>query len=158
MAKDINELIDDLGNSDEFVQEEAIADLELRSDESTDYLIEALTIKKSKDIKIGVAKVLGFIGDSKAIDPLIATLKDPNKLVRREASTALSRMGDSAVEPLINILDSDDWKIRGAAAWALGNLKDLRAIEPLEKLLKDESGFVKAGAKWAIDNLNKSNQ
>ena len=29
------------------------------------------------------------------------TLKDNNKLVRREASTALSRMGEPAVEPLI---------------------------------------------------------
>ena len=77
-----------------------------------------------------------------------------NKLVRREASTTLSRI-QSAVDPLIDLLDDEDWKVRGAAAWCLGNLKDERAIEPLTKLLDDESGFVKSGAKSAIDSIKR---
>ena len=84
---------------------------------------------------------------------LILTLRDNNKLVRREASTALSRMGQIAVDPLIEILDDEDWRVRGAAAWALGNLKDDAAIEPLEALLEDESGYVRAGALNAINSI-----
>ena len=52
--------------------------------------------------------------------PLIETMKDDNKWVRRSASGALSNMGKSAVEPLIQTLKNDDWRVRGGAAWALG--------------------------------------
>ncbi len=76
-------------------------------------------------------------------------------MVRREASTSLSRMGEPAVDPLIEILNDEDWKIRGAAAWALGNLGDEKAIPALEKLLDDESSFVKQGAQSAINSINK---
>jgi bilin biosynthesis protein len=50
-------------------------------------------------------------------------------------------------------LDDEDWRVRGAAAWALGNLKDDAAIEPLEALLEDESGYVRAGALNAINSI-----
>ncbi len=76
-------------------------------------------------------------------------------MVRREASTSLSRLGAEAVDPLIAILNDEDWRVRGAAAWALGNLNDEKAIEPLEELLEDESAFVSSGAKNAIANIKK---
>ncbi|OQD58857.1 hypothetical protein MBBAR_7c00290 [Methanobrevibacter arboriphilus JCM 13429 = DSM 1125] len=156
MEKTIKQLIEDLNNDDEFVQEEALGLLEFRSEESLDPLIEVLSTKgTNKNIKMSSAKLLGIIGDEKAIDPLIATLKDNNKLVRREASTALSRMGDKAVDPLIAILDDDDWRVRGAAAWALGKIGDKNAIGPLKSLLDDDSGFVRTGAKFALDNIEE---
>lgn len=155
MEKSIEELIKDLNNADELFVEETCAILQMRIDESFDKLIEALNSKK-KNIRLNATKVLGMNGDSKAIGPLIDTLKDNNKLVRREASTALSRMGNEAVDPLINILAADDWRVRGAAAWVLGSLKDEKAIKPLEKLLDDESGFVKTGAKNALNSIKNS--
>lgn len=158
MEKDIPDLIEDLNDDDEFVQEEACGILEMRADESFQYLVDALKNKKShKKVKICSAKILGSIGDAKAIDPLIATLKDNNKLVRREASTALTHMGDQAVDPLLNILSDDDWRVRGAAAWALGSIGNKKAIKPLNNLLEDENGFVKTGAKWALANINEEN-
>ena len=154
MEKTIHDLIQDLNDDDEFVREEAFGMLELRSEEAFEDLIEVLTNKKShKDIKQSSAKLLGIIGNEKAIDHLIAALKDNNKLVRREASTALSRMGEKAVEPLIAILGDEDWRVRGAAAWALGKIGDKRAVDPIKPLLDDESGFVRTGAKFAIDNI-----
>lgn len=156
MEKSINELVKDLGDKDDFVVEEAVGLLEMKAEESFDALVEALS-NRNKNTRLNAAKILGFIGNGAAIEPLINTLRDHNKLVRREASTALARFGQDAVDPLINILDDEDWKVRGAAAWALGNLKDEKAIEPLEKLLDDESGFVKAGAKNAIQNIKNAN-
>ena len=158
MDKDIPDLIEDLKNDDEFVQEEACGMLEMRADESFKPLVEALQSKKShKKIKIYSARILGAIGSDEAIDPLIATLRDNNKLVRREASTALTRIGDNAVDPLLSILNDEDWRVRGAAAWALGSIGNKKAIEPLNNLLDDENGFVKTGAKWALDKINKVN-
>ncbi|MDR1818618.1 MAG: HEAT repeat domain-containing protein [Methanobrevibacter sp.] len=153
MVKTINELINDLANPDEFVQEETKILIEERGTKAVDPLIDALLNNRNKDIKISSAKLLGIIGDNKAIDPLIKTLKNPNKLVRREASTSLIKMGNNAVEPLIKLLENEDWKIRGAASWALGSIGDKRAIEPLKNLLNDESGYVKSGAQKSLNTL-----
>ena len=152
MSKSVEELIEDLNNQDEFVVEEAVGKLELMGDESVDALMSALSHRK-KNIRLNAAKILGIISNPKSIDVLILTLRDNNKLVRREVSTALSRMGPLAVDPLIDILDDEDWRVRGAAAWALGNLKDDVAIKPLEGLLEDESGYVRAGAINAINSI-----
>ena len=154
MERSIDELIELLNDKDDFVVEDVIGELELRKDESLDPLIEALSSRK-KSIRLHAATLLGAINDPKAIPALIETLRDNNKLVRREASTALSRMGEPAVDPLIDILGDEDWRVRGAAAWALGNIGDERAIPELEKLLDDESGFVKQGAQSAIASIKK---
>ena len=156
MSKSIEELIEDLNNQDEFVVEAAAGELGMMGEESVDALISSLSHRK-KNVRLNVAKILGSMSNPKSIDALILTLRDNNKLVRREASTALSRMGSLAVDPLIEILDDEDWRVRGAAAWALGNLKDESAIEPLEALLDDESGYVKAGAENAIHNIKNAN-
>ena len=151
---EIDELIEKLNDKDDFVVEDAIGALELKGEEAVDPLIDALSSRK-KNIRLNAATLLGAIDDEKAIPALIATLKDNNKLVRREASTALSRMGEPAVDPLIETLNDEDWRVRGAAAWALGNLGDEKAIPALEELLDDESGFVKSGAQSAIASIKK---
>ena len=154
MERSIDELIELLNDKDDFVVEDAVGELELRADEAVDPLIDALSHSK-KQIRLNAATLLGAINNLKAIPALVATLKDNNKLVRREASTSLSRMGQPAVDPLIETLEDEDWRVRGAAAWALGNIGDEKAIPALEKLLDDESGFVKQGAQSAIKSINK---
>ncbi|WP_407377433.1 HEAT repeat domain-containing protein [Methanobrevibacter sp.] len=154
MARSIDELIEQLNDKDDFVVEDAMGELELRGEEALDPLIEALSHRK-KQIRLNTATLLGAINDPKAIPALIETMHDNNKLVRREASTAVSRMGEPAVDPLIETLSDEDWRVRGAAAWALGNIGDEKAIPALEKLLEDESGFVKQGAQSAINSINK---
>lgn len=156
MDRSIEDLIESLNSDDEFVIEEAMGLLEMKADEAIDPLISALSSRK-KNIRLNAAKLLGVLDNPKAINALILTLRDNNKLVRREASTSLSRLGGDAVDPLIGILDDEDWRVRGAAAWALGNLDDERAIAPLEALLEDESAFVSSGAKNAIANIKKEN-
>ncbi len=154
MEKTIEELIELLNDKDDFVVEDAVGQLELKGADALEPLMGALSHRK-KNVRLHAATLLGAINDEKAIPALLETLKDNNKLVRREASTALSRMGAPAVDPLIATLADDDWKVRGAAAWALGNLGDEKAIPELEKLLDDESGYVKAGAKSAIESIKK---
>ncbi|MGL4669614.1 MAG: HEAT repeat domain-containing protein [Methanobacteriaceae archaeon] len=155
MEKTIEELIQDLKSEDELDLEQAFAEFEMRKEESAEALIKALTKKgQNKDIKKGAAKVLGIFKETKAIDALIATLYDGNKLVRREASTALSRMGEAAIDPLLAVINDKDWKVRGAAVWALGGIKSEKAVDDIAKLLDDESGFVKSGANWALNKID----
>ena len=154
MENSIEELIELLNDKDDFVVEDVKGQIELKGEDAVDPLIDALSSRK-KNIRLNAATLLGAIGDEKAIPALIATLKDNNKLVRREASTALSHMGEPAVDPLIETLGDEDWRVRGAAAWALGNLGDEKAIPALEELLDDESGFVKQGAQSAIASIKK---
>ena len=109
--------------------------------------------ERNKDIKLGAIEVLKAIGDTRAIPALVKTLEDRNKLVRREASTALTTMGDEAIEPVLAELDSPKWRVRGAACWILGALGAEEALPKLEELLEDESSFVQYGAKDAINRL-----
>jgi HEAT repeat protein len=77
-----------------------------------------------------VAKALGRLGDSKAVEPLISLLKDENVQVRDSAAKALGRLGDpKAVEPLIPLLRDNN--VQYNAAEALIYLGDARGIRTL---------------------------
>ena len=66
---------------------------------------------------------MGRLGDGRAVEPLIAALKDGDEGVRREAAEALGRLGDArAVEPLVAALAAPRWSARKAAAAALYSL------------------------------------
>lgn len=69
---------------------------------------------------------LGYIGDSRAFDPLLAVLNNKN------VKTQASRLGSPK---------SDDYNLRAYAAFALGYLGDQRAVNPLIKSLR-EDGFI----------------
>ena len=56
-----------------------------------------------------------------------------------------------AIEPHIQALKDDDWKVRVRAIEALR--KDANAIKPLIDLLKDKSVFVSLRAAEALDEL-----
>lgn len=155
MEKTIDQLILDLKDDDEFVREEAKAMIELKGDEAIEPLIAALS-NRSKDIKMAAASILGMKKTEEAIDALVKTLNDPNKLVRKEASTALTQMGSAAVGPVKEVLKSPDWRVRGAAVWILGSLKDQSVIPDIEGLVDDESAFVRSGVKFALEELNNS--
>jgi HEAT repeat protein len=75
------------------------------------------------------AKALGAIGDARAVEPLIAALK--NVYYHNTASNALAKIGTPAVEPLIAALNNDNIAVRNGAAEALGEIGDVRAVEPL---------------------------
>ena len=108
------------------------------------------------DVQYGAAEALGEIGDSGAVEPLIAALKnDEYSGVRWKAAEALSKIGAPAVEPLIGALSHDDDDVRWKAAIALGEIGDPQAIEPLILLLCDEDRFVKSHAALALGAIGE---
>lgn len=101
-----------------------------------------VALLKSLEAGQSAAEALVRFG-AKAVDPLLAALKEPDAGARRLAATALGTIGDKrAVEPLSYVMQSDDeYSVRTAAAKALGELKDPRALWVIVGTLKlrDES-------------------
>jgi HEAT repeat protein len=80
---------------------------------------------------------LGEPKDSRAVEPLIAALKDTDSGVRRNAASALGGRRDSrVVEPLIIALKDTDSGVRRNAASVLGQAKDPRAFSAFLAALK----------------------
>jgi HEAT repeat protein len=70
-------------------------------------LIEQLGHRR-KHSRRAAAEALGWIGDVRAVEPLIVALKDTHESVREAAAKALGWIGDKrAVEPLTALLSDE---------------------------------------------------
>jgi len=110
------------------------------------------------DMQQAAAKALGQLGDTRAVEPLIAALhEDRNSNVRQAAAEALGQLGDTrAVEPLIAALRHPIpvLYVQQAAAKALGQLGDTRATDPLvDTALRDRDLDVRQAATTALKRL-----
>ncbi|MCP4258867.1 MAG: HEAT repeat domain-containing protein, partial [Planctomycetes bacterium] len=66
----------------------------------------------------------GEIKDARAVESLIAALKDNNSTVRWSAAEALGKIKDArAVGPLIDALEDDDNSVRREAEKALEDME-----------------------------------
>lgn len=83
-------------------------------------LIPVLKDKHSR-VRSEAAVVLGNIKDPRAVEPLIAAIKDTQ--VRWDAARALVKIGGPAVEPLIAALKDKDRLARQGAAAVLFEIK-----------------------------------
>lgn len=126
------------------------------------------------DPKEEVARILGELGDARAVPVLIATLKDEGHNnwdynTKVSAANALGQIKDErATYPLIDALidaleDSEIeeqqlgecglQKIRYIVVWALSEIGDLRAAEPLIEALRDEEHEVRKVVNEALIKL-----
>jgi len=75
------------------------------------------------------ARVLGNLGDDRAVDALLACLTRDDHAVSRYAILSLGKLGDPRVLPkLRDILAGDDLQLKSATATALADLGDTTAI------------------------------
>jgi HEAT repeat protein len=103
-----------------------------------------------------VTQALKKMRDPRAVEPLIAALRDrESALLRGRSAWALGEIKDPrAVEPLIALLNHWDKYVRMRAAWILGKLQDSRAVEPLiSALLKDAYTGVARNAARALGEI-----
>jgi len=104
--------------------------------------------------EVGLATALGKIKDARAVEPLIAVLKDKDSSVRSEAAAALVSIGTPAVELLVATLKDKDSSVRSGSVGALGKIKDARAVEPLmDCLKKDKDPSVRSEAAAALVSI-----
>lgn len=114
-------------------------------EKSFDELINELKTSPSEKVRYNAARMLGELGDPKAVEPLIDVLQnDKNGSVRLYAARALGELGDiSATEPLIQSLKEDrNVDVRVRAARALGKLGGTEVVAPLVEALSDNNSQV----------------
>jgi HEAT repeat protein len=108
-------------------------------------------------LRAEAARGLGTLGDSQAIEALLAAMADDESAqVRLAATYALGLLDDSRkIEPLIAKLQDqqEEAAIRGMAAEVLGNSYDSRAIAPLLEALADPEVEVRFWAVFALGEL-----
>ncbi|MGL5836700.1 MAG: HEAT repeat domain-containing protein [Waterburya sp.] len=122
------------GNLIEFKNPEAVNPLIQILQSST----ESINPEEQAGIKALVARILGEIGDSRAVLPLIKILCDEEYLTRYWTIISLGKLKDSrATLHLINLLQDSHQEVQKIAIWALGEIKDIGAIEPLTKLVSE---------------------
>lgn len=102
------------------------------------------------------AAALVSIG-SQAFDPLVAALRQPQWVARRNAAWALGALDDQrALGALVAALGDREPDVRAQAAWALGALDDPSSMDRLATALKDEDVRVRRQAAWALGALGDS--
>ncbi|MBE3090658.1 MAG: HEAT repeat domain-containing protein, partial [Actinobacteria bacterium] len=110
----------------------------------------------NSDARRYAAIALGEIGDSLAVKPLIAALKDKDLEVHCAAAVALGKIGDKqAVKPLIATFKDEDREVRREASIALGKIGDSRAVKTLIAALKDYRD-VRCAAAEALGKIRDS--
>ncbi|TFG18341.1 MAG: HEAT repeat domain-containing protein [Promethearchaeota archaeon] len=120
----IQQWIQDLKNPDDEVRKKAVFSLgEKRAKSAVVSLIEILPTEPNKVIRNNIARALGKIEDTQAVNALSEALFD------------------------------EDYYVKLSAAWALGKIKDKRAVQPLLRLIKGGGAkvFTMHGSESEID-------
>ncbi|MDI6874331.1 MAG: HEAT repeat domain-containing protein [Actinomycetota bacterium] len=153
--------------SDEVLRERAVRALGRIRDPST-FRVMAEAIQDIHPlVRKAAAWSLGQAGRRKAVEPLIAALKDPDDEVRKEVAEALLRIGTPALYPLVSALKEGDPEIKGRVAEVIGLFYQSPDMEPLVhafvlSALKDGDTWSRArmaallgeiGEAWAVKPL-----
>ena len=92
--------------------------------------------------------------DEQRFDYFMRNLRHPEAPFRWGAAQGLGRLRDlRALEPLLDTLNDEDWRVRFKAAWALGELGDRRALPALRRLSRDPSETVRDSAQKAAERI-----
>lgn len=103
------------------------------------------------EIRMAAASVVGRLGVTEAVPPLLERIDDPDPLVRRRVVRAAGLVGDPrAVEPLAKLARRSRPQIRADVATALGEIGDERALEALLPLASDDDNRVRLAAVKAL--------
>jgi HEAT repeat protein len=106
-------------------------------------------------LKIDVIKILGQIGNGRAIEPLLAILNDPNARVRRAIIIALTKIkSERVVEPFLAMLNDPIADVRQELVVALGQIGNERAVGPLSTMLHDPDAGVQQAVVNALGKIN----
>ena len=114
------------------------------------HLISALK-SDNVQIKKGSIYVLMIIKDSRAIMPLIESLRDND--IAHVAAEALAKIGGNGVKSLCFALSNNNSKVRRAAADGLRYTTDVQIVDPLIEALKDYDIDVRRFALRSLGNL-----
>ena len=111
---------------------------------------------RSEQMRLSAANALGDIGDLRAVRPLVdIILRDPTPAVRAQGASALGRLGDPEVLPiLVGALGDPEYWMRFRALEAIEVLNP-EDTSPLESALDDTNPEVRRRAALALERLGR---
>jgi len=120
---------------------------------ATQTLIEQLR-HLDRNVRSQAALTLGRQPDADALPALLDALStDPDFFVREDITWALLRLGEAAVDPLMDLLKSESADARHHAAHTLGKIGDPRAVDALIHVLGDSHPMVVMKAAFTLGQL-----
>ena len=137
------------------------------SDNAQERAREACEAGRRRELE-AIPKLISMLGDDAPVQPLkcwdngrwnpaLETFKQPSP--GEEAAIALASMGTPALEPLTNALSDANQSVRRNAAWAIGELTNMRrgeranAVPHLVSLLNDSDEWVRMAAVLALGEI-----
>lgn len=146
-----------LQDPDLSVQEAAASILSTIGDERVIEPLNSALLSQDWVVRMHAARAVGRLADPSSVDTLMLLLQDKVPAVRDEAVTALRAIGESAIGPLVEALENQDWRIRLRATEALCVVTSRTAVVPLVGLLKhDPDTAVRQEAARALGNIGDS--
>jgi HEAT repeat protein len=118
----------------------------------TDLMLVA-AISPHRRFRRSVVAVLAELADPRATELLIHVLEDDYSQVRKRAIAGLIRIGEEAVDPLIEAASSDRLRTRRYAAHCLGRIGAPRAKPTIIEALGDSEEVVRRQAVRALKEL-----
>jgi len=122
---------------------------------ATPVLVEALADHPNVVVRRAAAKTLTLIADPDSIPQLLHSFRhDQDTVVQGSSVGALARMGEAAVPPLLEILESPELSEshKGHAAWALAFI-GTQAKEYLNQAVANDSPAVRAAVVGSITKI-----
>jgi HEAT repeat protein len=119
---------------------------------------EQIAALKDEDwvIRQEAAGLLGTFKDPRAVTPLIALLRDPDRSVREAASEALRSIGTPAVEALGACLEQPDLSVQEAASAILSTIADERVLAQLITALRSHDWIVRMHTAKALGRVRNA--
>ena len=125
---------------------------------ATSAALGLLSDQDNPAVRVWAARILGSIGDSAAIEPLISRLRDRQELLRAAAANALGSFGDRrALQPLMQVMLRDPApQVRAQAATAVGQIAGDQAASILVAAFSDPDFATRLRAIEAFESMQLS--
>ncbi|MGH7185374.1 MAG: HEAT repeat domain-containing protein [Pseudomonadota bacterium] len=123
-----------------------------------DTVLEQIAALGDEDwaVREDAAVALGGLRDKRAVEPLIAVLRDSDRAVREASVAALTAIGEPAVEPLGACLRDQNLTVQESAAAILASIGDARVADELIAALTSADWVVRMHAAKALGRIGEA--
>lgn len=117
------------------------------------FLAESYPLRDNHVLIRGVLQEMARQGDVRAIPLAVELFRRLGGEERIDFEAILLQFGEPAVEPLLALLDAEDWRLVNRTMDALGKLKSTRAVEPLIAKLGDKESWIRIKAAHSLGDI-----
>jgi HEAT repeat protein len=152
--KAVNIIIELLDHSNFNIRRKANNTLKAYGKSAERNLVNKLASRTNKQ-KIAILDLLTNFDRIKKQDEVITCLSDTDPVVRQKSARLIGHIGiKKGVDPLLESLKDDDWRVRLQSAYSLGLIgQKSRVVDALIYALTDENSHVQAAAVTALGDL-----